>query len=552
MGAMLAQGLGGAALGEVFHCGLPAVDPGQLHLAQGALFSAFLETEARSNPAVVPKMIEAPGSVLDHYFGQLVSAYGHDHTILVKYNSLMAFNTGWRRCGELSSEILDGLARNGYRIVHLRRRNKLASVVSEIVAFRTGRWHQSNDVEPGTLAPRIQISPVECSQRLQQAVTEEAAAMRLLSPFRPIEIVYESDILPDGAAAACARVLGAAPEAVSPKPGDLKRMPRVIVENVDEIYQHCRPDCLPEDLEELAQRYGPLQRSRDMSEQNLPRMTSLKAGDFDAYRRRQAGKPLSVVFVHVPKTAGSTIVSTFESSGIELLRVEIDYSNPAEVADYHGAMQHRLSDAVAKPVGQNGQFLTGHYFTQNLLTAIGSLDGRLLFTMLRDPVTRIISEYQYCCSSRHPPHEQFRAQFPSFTDYLKHPSAQEQFFEFLRPSLKASVDETIAFLEANFVLVGIQEEFKLSMELLQLATGVNCVTDEHDNALHSSQEGKREELLSYRPQIEAANPIDMTIYGWFSEILKGLRKPFETWKRDDLRRGITNGNPRHGPPHGET
>ncbi len=68
------------------------------------------------------------------------------------------------------------------------------------------------------------------------------------------------------------------------------------------------------------------------------------------------------------------------------------------------------------------------------------LPGTRFFTMLREPVARVVSHYRYCVTPNFWGHEQFAAEFPTITDFIRDPRGQNGMSKYL-----AQTDELRVF-----------------------------------------------------------------------------------------------------------
>ena len=76
------------------------------------------------------------------------------------------------------------------KIIHLTRRNRLRTVISLEIAFKTGRWTNASNKE-GLKERRVSLDPVKLIKRLEQ-IEEGEAATRARFYDRPVlEVVYE-------------------------------------------------------------------------------------------------------------------------------------------------------------------------------------------------------------------------------------------------------------------------------------------------------------------------------------------------------------------------
>jgi LPS sulfotransferase NodH len=84
------------------------------------------------------------------------------------------------------------LAHKELKIIHLTRRNRLRTVISLEIAFKTGQWTQSGKkVSSEIKERRLQLEPSRLIQRLEQIEAGEAAARVRFRDREILEVVYE-------------------------------------------------------------------------------------------------------------------------------------------------------------------------------------------------------------------------------------------------------------------------------------------------------------------------------------------------------------------------
>jgi LPS sulfotransferase NodH len=82
------------------------------------------------------------------------------------------------------------VARKDLKVIHLTRRNRLRTVISLEIAFKTGQWTNARN-KGGLKEKRLILDPVKLIKRLEQ-IEEGEAATRVRFCDRPVlEIVYE-------------------------------------------------------------------------------------------------------------------------------------------------------------------------------------------------------------------------------------------------------------------------------------------------------------------------------------------------------------------------
>ena len=119
-----------------------------------------------------------------------------------------------------------------------------------------------------------------------------------------------------------------------------------------------------------------------------------------------------LLFVHIPKCGGQSVVSSVRKDVIE---------DPKQALYIGNAKQKKLLDG-ARPLGSY-QFLAGHYTYDQWRELVGETTFRRfwVFTVLREPVARVVSLYNYIATTeKHEEHlEVARMSFRHFIESPK-------------------------------------------------------------------------------------------------------------------------------------
>lgn len=82
------------------------------------------------------------------------------------------------------------LACKALKVIHLTRRNRLRTVISLEIAFKTGQWTKSTNIG-GPKEKRIALDPSKLIKRLEQIEEGEAATRARFRDRQILEVVYE-------------------------------------------------------------------------------------------------------------------------------------------------------------------------------------------------------------------------------------------------------------------------------------------------------------------------------------------------------------------------
>ena len=194
-----------------------------------------------------------------------------------------------------------------------------------------------------------------------------------------------------------------------------------------------------------------------------------------------------IVNIHIPKTAGSTLQKKLReafSAGSRkpLLRARQDLA-PAGLG-YYEQLRSQCAVQLQLLEDHGCQLVTGHYRFQDIRDLIAPLMDRIsLITFLRDPAARMISDYYYSISDRHPTHREFKATYPEFETYALFEGEQLKQLKYLQPYEGASVDETIEAVRSQFDFVGFTETFEEDLALILGA--LDCQTHQSERVNES-------------------------------------------------------------------
>lgn len=250
------------------------------------------------------------------------------------------------------------------------------------------------------------------------------------------------------------------------------------------------------------------------------------------------------VFIHIPKTAGTTMLKIVESQYPKGHMLSI-YRKPRE----------RIVEEVAA-LGEDVEALAGHFHYGVACRAPRPIRA---FAMLRDPVERIISLYYFIGRApSHPQHEAFKRGEVTISSLLPHQgSMQARFLAGYEPT--GAVEDEVLLREAKEVLVhrlavfGITERFDESLLLFnrQLGWKVRGYAKANATKNRPSQERISQEDLSL---IRENCAVDRALYDFarerfdrqvadlaadFAPKLKALRRRIriaqaEQWIRDGV------------------
>ncbi len=243
---------------------------------------------------------------------------------------------------------------------------------------------------------------------------------------------------------------------------------------------------------------------------------SLYEADFQHYFDEMLSRTALWLFVHVPKTAGSSLNGELQPILSPGHHIFVDYTQ-LDRRPFSELMEEAVERFIKLGEARRYRYCTGHITAPHVTRIAEALPDVRPVTLLRDPVSRFVSDYRYQCSTMHPGHEHFRLAHPTIETYLDLPGEWNKAAAHLVPAdLRNDTQAAIGHVMASYAFVGIQEEYALSLRLLTTLAGaprrpavfrrVNTPTPETAVDLPPDLEAR----------IRARNALDLAIYDVFA------------------------------------
>jgi hypothetical protein len=261
---------------------------------------------------------------------------------------------------------------------------------------------------------------------------------------------------------------------------------------------------------------------RGLGENDLM-LAALFEKDFDRYFAAVGGGRPLWLFVHVPKTAGSSL--TAEAASILQPGFNIDIDHTDTTRTYQVKFDASVQAFIDAQAAQKYRFATGHIMTRHVETIRAAVPDLRCFTMLRAPIARLVSDYHYQRSSMNTAQAQFIATTPSLEAYVARPHVHNKIALHLAPrpmALAGDVGACVDHIMANYAFVGLQETYPLSLRVLTTLMGeqrrphakVRVNTDIQDRAVPPDLEA----------HLRTLNAVDIGIFKVFQGKWRMIRE----------------------------
>jgi hypothetical protein len=212
------------------------------------------------------------------------------------------------------------------------------------------------------------------------------------------------------------------------------------------------------------------------------------------------------LFLHIPKTAGSSLSTELSRELAPYRNIHIDYTKkdvgrPTQIQD---AVDRFLSDATTTRF----RSASGHITMQHAAQIRSAIPRTKAFTFL------------YQRTPLHPPYKEFIAKFPRIEDYVTAPQSQDKMYRFLVGDRKTPLQEGLDRIGREFTFVGTVEKYPMSFNIIFRLFGRDVMPEQHKRPTPKTEDNQVEETTELRELILDVNKLDTGLYDHFSGLLK--------------------------------
>jgi hypothetical protein len=260
-------------------------------------------------------------------------------------------------------------------------------------------------------------------------------------------------------------------------------------------------------------------------------LSSLFDGDFERYFDAAGqGGPLWL-FVHVPKTAGSSMQAEMATIHTPAANIRIDYSQPSTKhyqARFDEAVQHFIEQHQTVPY----RFAGGHIGARHTDMIREAVPGVKCFTMIRNPIARIISDYRYQRSDMNVGRDEFIAKTPDFPTYVARPFVHNKTAYALVPREIVDAEDGAAavdYVMNNFVFVGMQEMYPLCLRAITTLMGHPKAAEAKVRVNPETEENRVELIPEQEAELRKLNAVDLALFQAFTSKWRAIRDDLRTY-----------------------
>lgn len=241
----------------------------------------------------------------------------------------------------------------------------------------------------------------------------------------------------------------------------------------------------------------------------------MKFGDLDEMSLADfvatAPKDALWFFLHIPKTAGSSLSAELDNYTPPYRNIFVDNYDPQiSFADAEAA----AIDAFISDIDFSRYRSASGHMRWNVSRRLRETRANTqYFSVLRDPIKRVVSDYRYQRTPAHPPYKRFIEKFPSLESFAEIPNARNKMARFLTGKLDPSIEETLQIVDEEFAFIGLLEMYPLSFNIIFQLMGVpGCLPKEHQRKTPDNDVTRVEMTPEIRSWIAEINPVDAALY----------------------------------------
>jgi len=230
------------------------------------------------------------------------------------------------------------------------------------------------------------------------------------------------------------------------------------------------------------------------------------------FARNYQGHGHMLFFQHIPKTAGSSLVTEMRAILNPFCNVHVPSKNYADHLKEGDPMAGAIEAFLAEHVRYRYRSASGHLLHSHMKTLREALPYVSFFTVLRDPVDRVISDYCYSLTEEYPLREQFMARFPTIDAYINCADYQNTMWNAVAAKDDAVTSDVIVRIFDSYLFIGLFDDITLHFEFLTALFGHPKTLVSHRNATKLSDSNRIEITDDLRDRIAAVNAKDMAFY----------------------------------------
>ena len=239
-----------------------------------------------------------------------------------------------------------------------------------------------------------------------------------------------------------------------------------------------------------------------------------------------------VFFHHIPKTAGTSLVKELRTCLPPYRNIFAPHYTdgpPREDALMEAA------EAFLKDLPEiQYRSASGHLRLQHVRRISEAVPHMRMFTFIRDPLERVVSEYRYTRTEKHPTHAEMKDRYPDIEAFVDDPINQNRMWNFIAPRDMAPDEKGLRKVFRRYLFIGTLEAFDRDFSFLMGLFGYPKLPAAQSNKARASKDNEVEMTDALRDHILACNSDDVALYNAVTETLEKRTEEMEAFVEERL------------------
>jgi len=216
------------------------------------------------------------------------------------------------------------------------------------------------------------------------------------------------------------------------------------------------------------------------------------------------------IFLHIPRTAGSSFIAEFADLRPNNKALRID---PTGEQISNAKKMDRVVEQFARDLETSTFKACSGHIKMTHVTRIRSVEpGAKVISLIRNPVDRVVSDFRHARTPAHPPYREFIRKYPTIGDYVDAPESRNKMSRFLAPRAGAELSELLETIDDEFTFIGLTEMYPMSFNIISRLLGQNRFPKVHKQAVDSTSENAVTVDAALRRRIIKNNETDAQLY----------------------------------------
>ena len=253
---------------------------------------------------------------------------------------------------------------------------------------------------------------------------------------------------------------------------------------------------------------------------------------FDQFAQRFQREGIVWVFHHIPKTAGTSMVQELRFCFPPYFNIGAAANRDPDAPRRADMLMHGVEMFLDEHPKTQFRSVSGHLHPVHVRRLREGLPHARVFTFLREPVARMISEFRYTRTPKHPTYKEVLAKYPTIESYLDDPDTHNKMWRFVAGRVQRPDETGLTQLFNRYGFIGTLEDYNLCFEFFTALTGHPKTPTTRANVTEKKSENEVEITDDLRARIVETHQDDIAFYNAVTAKLAARRAEMHAFIND--------------------